>query len=315
MRANLFCYALKNQARAPLSPYRICEPKMVRSKPLYPFTGITTGSQAIQAIPSCLSTLFSMLFTSLFCLLGLAGLTLGQGISVYFQVPIPSPAEQVLPLPASPGSSNTNTTPLVMGYYPDWAPASFPPSKVDFGLVDVVDFAFAVPDQSFNLTWDEDDTAPGLLMSLVSAAHAKGKRVKLSIGGWSGSKYFSSAVKSSSSRSIFVENILSVYESYSLDGVDIDWEYPGTDGNPGNIVSQNDTLNFLQFLQLLRKTLPQEALLTATATDSTWSDALGNPTVDVSAFAGVLDWVLLMNYDVNQGKCSSIVLTYLLWQF
>lgn len=232
----------------------------------------------------------------------LAGQTLGQGVSIYFQVPIP--AQQVLPLC---GSQPSNSTPLVMAYYPDWAPASFPPSKVDFDRVDVVDFAFAVPDKSFNLTWDEDDTAPGLLKGLVSAAHAKGKKVKLSIGGWTGSQYFSSAVKSNTSRDAFVGNILSVYRSFSLDGIDIDWEYPGTYGNQGNTVSHNDTLDFLKFLRLLRESLPQEALITATATDSTWTNALGNPSVDVSAFAEVLDWVLLMNYDVNQGKCKCTV--------
>ena len=61
------------------------------------------------------------------------------------------------------------------------------------------------------------------------------------------------------------------------------------------------TQNFLEFLGALREALPEGALLTATSTDNTLTDSLGNPSVDMSAFAAVLDWVLIMNYDVNGG--------------
>jgi chitinase len=234
-----------------------------------------------------------------FFLLGLAGLVLADGVSIYFQVPIPIPSIQLLP-PPPPGHS-ANTTPLVAAYYPDWAPSSFPPSKIDFEKVDLVDFAFAMPDKTFNLTWDDGESTPSLLRDLVTAAHSKGKKVKLSIGGWDGSQYFSPAVKSNTSRSTFANNILSVYQSFSLDGIDIDWEYPGTEGEQGNAVSPEDTSNLLEFFKILRKVLPEEAYITATSTDSTFMNSVGNPSVDMSAFAEVLDWVLLMNYDVNGG--------------
>jgi len=77
--------------------------------------------------------------------------------------------------------------PLVMCYYPDWAVGAFPPEKIDFKLFDWIDFAFAVPDTKFSLAWD-DPSAPGVLKRLVSAAHARNTKVKLSIGGWTGSQ-------------------------------------------------------------------------------------------------------------------------------
>lgn len=252
---------------------------------------------------------YSSLFRSpmsphpLLFLLGIAGSTIADGVSIYFQVPIPIPSVQLLPLP--PPGQAANTTPLVAAYYPDWAPSSFPPSKIDFDRVDVVDFAFALPDKTFNLTWDDASSSPSLLRELVTAAHSKGKKVKLSLGGWDGSQYFSPAVKTNASRSTFASNILAVYHSFSLDGIDIDWEYPGTAGEQGNIVSPEDTSNLLEFFKLLRKVLPEEAYITATSTDSTFFNSLGNPSVDVSAFAEVLDWVLLMNYDVNGGRTCS----------
>ena len=78
--------------------------------------------------------------------------------------------------------------PLVMAYYPDWASYSLPPEKIDFGRFDWIDFAFALPDQSFALTWDDPVIAPALLDRLVASAHVAGKYVKLSIGGWTGSQ-------------------------------------------------------------------------------------------------------------------------------
>jgi len=85
-------------------------------------------------------------------------------------------------------------TTQMMAYYPDWAAPAFPPEKIDFGRFDWVDFAFALPDQNFNLTWDEPDQAPDLLARLVSAAHQRGKKVKLSVGGWTGSQCVLSAL-------------------------------------------------------------------------------------------------------------------------
>ncbi|EIW62034.1 glycoside hydrolase [Trametes versicolor FP-101664 SS1] len=184
-----------------------------------------------------------------------------------------------------------------MAYYPDWAADAFPPEKIDFGRFDWVDFAFAVPGADFNLTWDGSDDAPDLLRRLVSRAHAKNKKVKLSVGGWTGSRYFSAAAASPQTRAALAGNILALYTQFGLDGIDLDWEYPAQDGAGGNLVSPNDGANFLAFLRVLRATLPQGAVITAATQTVPFAGADGEPMQDVSAFAEVLDWVLLMNYD------------------
>ncbi len=76
----------------------------------------------------------------------------------------------------------------MMAYYPEWTAGAFPPEKVDFTRFDWIDFAFAVPTAGFALAWDGSDDAPDLLKRLVAAAHGSGKHVKLSVGGWTGSK-------------------------------------------------------------------------------------------------------------------------------
>ncbi|KAI0322472.1 glycoside hydrolase superfamily [Amylostereum chailletii] len=185
-----------------------------------------------------------------------------------------------------------------MVYYPDWVAGYFPPEKVDFGRIDWVDFAFATPKQDLSLGWDGADDAPQILDRLVKAAHQRGKKVKLSVGGWTGSKYFSPAVATAQSRQTFVSNILALYQQHSLDGIDIDWEYPGQAGAGNNVVDKNDSQNFLAFLQLLRSRLPAVARISAAAQTVPFVDQSGKPITDARAFAKVLDWVLMMNYDV-----------------
>ncbi|KAI0832337.1 glycoside hydrolase [Trametes gibbosa] len=184
-----------------------------------------------------------------------------------------------------------------MGYYPDWAETAFPPEKIDFGRLDWIDFAFAVPDAAFDLSWDGSDDAPRLLTRLVSHAHAAGKKAKLSVGGWTGSRYFSGAAATAAGRAALVANIHALYTQFGLDGIDVDWEYPAQDGAPGNQASPDDGAHFLAFLRALRAALPVGATITAATQTVPFAGPDGAPMRDVSAFAEVLDWVLLMNYD------------------
>ncbi|KAF9534200.1 glycoside hydrolase family 18 protein [Crepidotus variabilis] len=184
-----------------------------------------------------------------------------------------------------------------MAYYPDWVADTFPPQKIDFHRFDWIDFAFAVPTLDLGLEWD-DPRAPDSLHDLVMAAHAHEKKVKLSIGGWTGSRYFSNAVSTEDNRRRFSENIRTLYTAYDLDGIDIDWEYPGAKGANGNTWNVKDGANFLIFLQMLRVVLPIDARITAAVATMPFIGEDGKPMSNVTPFAKVLDWVLIMNYDV-----------------
>ena len=104
-----------------------------------------------------------------------------------------------------------------------------------------------------------------------------------------------------SSRQTFAENIALLYDQFHLDGIDIDWEYPAQQGDPRNYVGSDDTANFLEFLRLLRTILPSTARISAAVQAVPFVDANGQPMKDVRSFADVLDWVLIMNYDVWGG--------------
>lgn len=116
-------------------------------------------------------------------------------------------------------------------------------------------------------------------------------------------------MNNSSSRQTFVKNIALVYDQFHLDGIDIDWEYPAQRGDPRNYVGTNDTANFLEFLRLLRGTLPRTARISAAVQTTPFTDATGQPMKDVQPFANVLDWLLIMNYDV-WGGVSCIIASF-----
>ncbi|KAH7105665.1 glycoside hydrolase superfamily [Auriculariales sp. MPI-PUGE-AT-0066] len=208
-------------------------------------------------------------------------------------VPNHDKADERKPMPAI-SVSLSKPTPIVAAYYPDWGASDLAPESVDFDRFDWIDFAFAIPNTDFGLDFG-GEASKGLLRRLVVAAHSRKKFVKLSIGGWDGSKHFSSAVSNHQSRTTFVSNIVAVYRDFSLDGIDM--QYPGIMGATGNTVSSDDSANFLTFLQQLRAVLPEIALITAATQVWPFADEQGAPMSDVSAFAQVLDWILLMVYD------------------
>ncbi|KAH7931317.1 glycoside hydrolase family 18 protein [Leucogyrophana mollusca] len=183
-----------------------------------------------------------------------------------------------------------------MAYFADWAPRE----DIDFSRFDWIDYAFDVVSQDSSLNWDDAMNGSKQLQKLVADAHGGGTKVKLSIGGWTGSKDFSTAVSTPEKRQTFANNVEKLYKDYNLDGIDIDWEYPGQSGDGANGVSPNDTQNMLSFFKLLREALPPTARITAAVQDQPFAGADGQPIHDASGFAEVLDWVLMMDYDTYE---------------
>ena len=120
----------------------------------------------------------------------------------------------------------------------------------------------------------------------------------VAIGGWTGSQYFSANVNSDN-RAAFVKAVVDFATQYNVDGIDFDWEYPGTQGIGCNEVSNDDTTNFLAFLQALRQDpVGKELILTVDTPLQIWNGESGAVMTDVSGFASALDWMFLMNYEV-----------------
>src|SRR3954454_231456 len=103
-------------------------------------------------------------------------------------------------------------------------------------------------------------------LRLLKAAHPQLK-VLMSIGGWTWSKYFSDAALTVQSRETFVKSCIDLWIKGNLpgapagvaagiiDGFDLDWEWPGSDGNVGNIIRPQDKQDFTELVKEFRKQL------------------------------------------------------------
>ncbi len=98
-------------------------------------------------------------------------------------------------------------------------------------------------------------------------------KVMISLGGWTWSRYFSNAALTAASRQAFASSCIDMWIKGNLpvfggepqggpgsafgvfDGIDIDWEWPGSEGNVGNIIRPQDKQNFTLLLAELRRQL------------------------------------------------------------
>jgi len=124
------------------------------------------------------------------------------------------------------------------------------------GIADVIDQPLA---GNFNQLKELKAKYPGL-------------KVSISIGGWTWSKFFSNAALPAN-RQAFVASCIDLFIKGNLpimggepqggpgsafgvfDGIDLDWEWPASEGNVGNIIRPEDKANFTALLAEFRSQL------------------------------------------------------------
>jgi chitinase len=125
--------------------------------------------------------------------------------------------------------------------------------------------------------------------------------VMVSIGGWT-AEGFSDAALTDSSRHTFARSVVALLKQYDLDGVDLDWEYPGQ-GVAGIKYRNADKQNFTLLLKVLREELDaggaararagkRHYLLTIAAADREYFDY-----VEIDRLHVYVDWINEMAYD------------------
>ncbi|MFF0392378.1 glycosyl hydrolase family 18 protein [Kitasatospora sp. NPDC004615] len=147
-------------------------------------------------------------------------------------------------------------------------------------------------------------------------------RVTLSLGGWTYSKYFSDAAATDASRKKLVSSCIDMFLKGNLptgvagdasggaasaagifDGIDIDWEYPGSaGGHTGNHYSAADKQNFTALLAEFRSQLDtygaglgKKFLLTAALPSG--QDKISS--IETDKIGAYLDYADIMTYDMH----------------
>ncbi|KAI1465659.1 glycoside hydrolase family 18 protein [Daldinia caldariorum] len=106
--------------------------------------------------------------------------------------------------------------------------------------------------------------------------NASGIKVILSLGGWGDSTDPATydilrATMSTNGRETFTNNVAKFANDEGLDGIDIDWEYPGAPDIPGIPPGQKeDGENYLAMLKMLRSKLDKSKTLSIAAPASYW---------------------------------------------
>ena len=142
---------------------------------------------------------------------------------------------------------------VVLGYYPSWKRAEFDPAKIRWENLTHINHAFIKPDAEGNLVVPPDYLDP----ELVAAAHARGVKVDVSMGGWGNCEGFAPTVADPAKREKLIGQILDFCKTNGYDGVDIDWEFvSGPD-------ERDDFTAFIKELSVRLRSQSPPLLLTA----------------------------------------------------
>jgi chitinase len=132
--------------------------------------------------------------------------------------------------------------------------------------------------------------------------------ILISVGGWLWSTNFSDMALTPESRRVFEDSVMQFLAQYDLDGLDIDWEYPGMPG-AGHPFRPEDKPNFTSLLKELRErfdavTRKSGRRLYLTVAMGSSDEVIAN--TEMNKVQKYVDTVNLMAYDYYEPGSESI---------
>lgn len=113
---------------------------------------------------------------------------------------------------------------------------------------------------------------------------------------------FSVMASTEEGRKAFAEDCLLFLRKWGIDGIDIDWEFPGLSWSGHACDPANDVQNFTLLMKQLRETLGKQYLLTYAGYVMDVRGEEGNwRYIDIAAVDPYVDFVNIMTYDIASG--------------
>ncbi|KAL2263805.1 hypothetical protein VTK26DRAFT_4972 [Humicola hyalothermophila] len=141
----------------------------------------------------------------------------------------------------------------------------------------------------------------------VRAKFPKDTKVMIAIGGWGDTIGFAVAALNAETREMFAENVARMVESTGADGVDIDWEYPGGNGEDYKKVPNSDKAweidAYPLLLAKLRAALGPKKIISA-AVPGLKRDMLAFTRWTVPRIMRHVDFLNVMTYDLMNRRDS-----------
>ncbi|KAK7987169.1 hypothetical protein PG988_002157 [Apiospora saccharicola] len=165
--------------------------------------------------------------------------------------------------------------------------------------------------QSSFFNEDEPDPWWPLFMPVAAVRSRFRPRTKImvAIGGWGDTKGFATAARDEDSRQRFAKNVVKMVEATGADGVDIDWEYPGGNGEDYKVISNFEkaweAAAYPQLLAALRRALGPSKLISAAVPGILGDIRLAFTPDTVPAIMASVDFLNVMTYDLMNRRSTS----------
>ncbi|WP_058187339.1 glycoside hydrolase family 18 protein [Terracidiphilus gabretensis] len=188
-------------------------------------------------------------------------------------------------------------TPMVVAYlFPQ--DAKLTPDQVNGRALTRINYAFANIENGRMVTGFKYDAENFATLNALKKENPS-LTVLVSVGGWLWSGGFTDAALTTESRTVFIDSVMDFLDRYQLDGLDIDWEFPGDPG-AGHKFRAEDKQNFTLLLAELRKRFDDETKRSGKRLYLTFAAGSGPEFVantEMARIARIVDTVNLMAYD------------------
>jgi chitinase len=184
--------------------------------------------------------------------------------------------------------------------------AALSPGQIDATKLTRINYAFANIQDGRMVPGSPVDAQNFAFLRSLRAANPS-LTFLVSVGGWLWSTNFSDMALTRDSRAIFEDSVMQFLTRYDLDGLDIDWEYPGMPG-AGHPFRPEDKQNFTSLVKELRERFDASARrgrrLYLTIAMGASDEVIAN--TEMQKVQRYVDTVNLMTYDYYEPGSESI---------